>query len=63
MSDLEQELNSIIAAHEQGEITQEEYQYLLCEIRDVRAANELAGDEKTFRYVVQLANVAIAALA
>lgn len=63
MTDLEQELDSIVAAYEQGQISPEEYQYLLCEIRDVRAANELAGDEKAFRYIVMLTNVAIASLA
>lgn len=59
MTTLEQEIQAIAEAHQMGEITQEERDYLLTEIRDVRAAGELAGDERAFRYVVMAANLAM----
>ena len=42
-----------------GNLTIDERNYLLQEIRDVRAAQECAGNEVAFRYVVQACNVAM----
>lgn len=60
--ELEQEIAQITEALAQGQITREEHDYLVTEIRDVRAAQELAGDEKGFRYVVMAANAALGLL-
>jgi hypothetical protein len=62
MNHLEVEIQTIIEQCQMGNITVEERNYLIQEIRDVRAAQECAGDEQTFRYVVQLCNVALAAV-
>ncbi len=43
-----------------GNISEEERNYLLQEIRDIRAAQECAGNEVLFRYVVQACNIAMA---
>ena len=40
-------------------ITVDERNYLLQEIRDIRAAQECAGNEQLFRYVVQACNIAM----
>jgi hypothetical protein len=42
-----------------GNISEEEQNYLLQEIRDIRAANECAGNEQLFRYIVQACNIAM----
>ena len=62
MNHLEVEIQTIIEQCQMGNISVEERNYLLQEIRDVRAAQECAGDEQVFRYVVQLCNVALAAV-
>lgn len=62
MNHLEVEIQTIIEQCQMGNITVEERNYLIQEIRDVRAAQECAGDEQVFRYVVQLCNVALAAV-
>lgn len=59
MHPLEQEIQSITEQHQLGNISSEERDYLLTEIRDIRAANECAGNEQLFRYVVQACNVAM----
>lgn len=59
MHPLEQEIQSIIEACQTENISVEERDYLLREIRDVRVAQECAGDENTIRYVVQICNVAL----
>jgi len=59
MHPLEQEIQSIVEAHQQGQISEEERNYLLQEIRDIKAANECAHDEQVFRYVVQACNIAM----
>ena len=61
MNHLEVEIQTIIEQCQMGNISVDERNYLLQEIRDVRAAQECAGDEQVFRYVVQLCNVALAA--
>ena len=43
-----------------GNLTVGERNYLLQEIRDIRAAQECAGNEQLFRYVVQACNIAMA---
>ena len=40
-----------------GQLSAEEYQFLLQQIAEVRAAQELASDEQAMRYIVQAANV------
>lgn len=52
----------IVDAAARGEISEEEKQYLLAEVRDVKAANECAGDEQMFRMIVQSCNVAMGLL-
>ncbi len=59
MHPLEQEIQSIVEACQTGSINIEERDYLLQEIRDVRVAQECAGDEKAIRYVVQICNAAL----
>jgi hypothetical protein len=59
MHPLEQEIQAIVEQCQLGNISQEEKNYLLQEIRDIRAAQECAGDERVFRYCVQACNVAM----
>ena len=59
MHPLEQEIQSIVEAYQQGQISEEERNYLLQEIRDIKAANECAHNEQVFRYVVQACNIAM----
>lgn len=60
MHPLEQEIQYIVEQHQMGNISEEERNYLLAEIRDIKAAQECAGNEQLFRYVVQACNVAMA---
>jgi hypothetical protein len=59
MHPLEQEIQTIVEQCRMGNISEEEQNYLLQEIRDIRAANECAGNEQLFRYVVQACNIAM----
>jgi hypothetical protein len=59
MHPLEQEIQTIIEQYQLGNISEEERNYLLQEIRDIRAAQECAGNEQLFRYVVQACNIAM----
>ena len=59
MHPLEQEIQMIAEQCQMGNISAEERNYLLQEIRDIRAAQECAGNEQLFRYVVQASNVAM----
>jgi hypothetical protein len=59
MHPLEQEIQTIVEQCRMGNISEEEQNYLLQEIRDIRAANECAGNEQLFRYIVQACNVAM----
>ena len=59
MNQLEQEIQAIIEQCQLGRISEEERNYLLQEIRDIRAAQECAGNEVMFRYVVEACNMAI----
>jgi hypothetical protein len=60
MHPLEQEIQAIVEQRQMGNISQEEHNYLLTEIRDIRAAQDCAGNEVLFRYVVQACNIAMA---
>jgi len=60
MHPLEVEVQTIVEQCQLGNITVEEKNYLLQEIRDIRAANECAGNEQLVRYVVQTCNLAMA---
>jgi hypothetical protein len=60
MHQLEQEIQTIVAEHQAGNLSLEEKNYLLQEIRDVKAAQECSSDERMFRYLVQACNVAMA---
>ena len=57
MNPLEVEIQTITEQCQMGNISVEERNYLLQEIRDVRAAQECAGNEQLFRYIVQACNV------
>lgn len=59
MHPLEQEVQAIVEQCRLGNISVEEQNYLLQEIRDIRAAQECAGDEQMFRYIVQACNIAM----
>jgi hypothetical protein len=56
---LVQEIEAISREYQAGNISEEERNYLLAEIRDVRAAQDCAGNEQLFRHVVQACNIAM----
>ena len=56
MHPLEQEIQTIIEQCQLGNITAEERDYLLTEIRDVKAGISCAENEQLFRYIVQACN-------
>ena len=60
MHPLEQEIQMISEQCQAGNISLDERNYLLQEIRDIRAAQECAGNEVAFRYIVQACNIAMA---
>ena len=60
MHPLEVEIQSITEQCQIGNLTLDERNYLLQVIRDIRAAQECAGNEQIFRYVVQACNIAMA---
>ena len=62
MHPLEQEIQNIDAAYRAGQLSIDERNYLLSEIRDIRAAQDCADNEEMFRYIVQACN-AIASVA
>ena len=53
-----QEISNIEAAYRGGQLSLEERNYLLQEIKEVRAAQECAGNEEMFRYIVQAVHIA-----
>ena len=59
MHPLEQEIQTIVEQCRAGNISEVEQNYLLQEIRDIRAANECAGNEQLFRYIVNACNMAM----
>lgn len=60
MHQLETEIQAIMDQYVMGKLSAEEKDFLLQEIRDVRAAQECADNEELFRYVVQACNIALA---
>jgi hypothetical protein len=60
MHSLEVEIQAITEQCQLGNITLDERNYLLQEIRDIRAAQECADNEEMFRYLVQACNIAMA---
>ena len=59
MHPLEQEIHNIEAAYRAGQLSADERNYLLAEIRDIRAAQECADNEELVRYLVQACNIAL----
>lgn len=59
MHPLEVEIQTIREQCDMGNISEEECNYLLQEIRDIRAAQECAGNEQIFRHLVQCCNIAM----
>jgi hypothetical protein len=62
MHSLEHEIQALNEAYEMGNIDRNERDYLLLEIRDVRAAQECAGNEQLARQIYQACNVAMAVI-
>ncbi len=60
MHPLEVEIQTIVEQCQIGNISVDEKNYLLQEIRDIRAAQECCHNEQLFRYVVNACNVALA---
>lgn len=56
---LEAEIAAVVNECQKGNISQVEQNYILQEIRDIRAAQECAGNETLFRHIVQCCNVAM----
>lgn len=56
---LEAEIFAVNEQYQLGNISKEEHDYILLEIRDVRAAQECAGNETVFRHIVQCCNIAM----
>lgn len=52
---LANELLVIREQYESGELSAEEYQFLLQQVAEIRAAQELATDEQALRYIVSAA--------
>lgn len=59
MHPLEQEVEAIKEQFQMGTLSEDERDYLLTEIKEVRAAQECADNEEAFRYVVQACNIAM----
>ena len=59
VSDIEKTIVEAKNSYLAKEITKEEFNYIINEIKDVRAANELAGDEVAIRRIVDICNVAL----
>jgi hypothetical protein len=60
MHPLEQTIEEIQLEYQMGNITKDERDYMLTEVRDIRAANDCAGNEQMFRHIVNACNVAMA---
>ena len=43
--------------YEQGQLNQDEYQFMIQQIAQVNAAQDLANDEQAFRFIVQSAEI------
>lgn len=60
MHPLEQTIQEIQNEYQSGNITRDERDYMLGQVRDIQAAQQCAGNEQLFRYLVQACNVAMA---
>jgi polyhydroxyalkanoate synthesis regulator phasin len=56
-AELANELLTLADQYEKGELNREEFNYLVQEIADVRAQQELAHDEIACRYIVDAATI------
>jgi hypothetical protein len=61
-AELASELLLITEQYQDGELNREEYGYLVQEIADVRAQQELAHDEIACRYIVDAATMLLAVI-
>jgi hypothetical protein len=59
MNKLEEEIQEAKEGFEKKELTKEEFEYIIKEIKEVRTAEELAGDEVAIRRIVNICNVAL----
>ena len=59
---LANELLVIRDNYEQGQLSKEEYEYLVNEIADIRAQQELATDEVACRWIVAAAQALLSAM-
>jgi hypothetical protein len=59
---LSNEILVIQENYEQGQLSHEEYQYLISEIAQVRAQQELASDEIACRWIVAAAKALLSAV-
>lgn len=59
---LANELLVIRDNYERGDLTAEEYQFLIQEIAEIRAQQELASDEIACRYIIQAATALASAI-
>jgi len=59
MDKLEEEIQEAKEGFEKKELTKEEFEYIIKEIKEVRTAEELAGDEVAIRRIVNICNVAL----
>ena len=53
---LANELLVLREQYESAELSLEEYQFLVQQVAEVKAAQELSNDEQAFRYIVSAAN-------
>lgn len=56
------ELREIWLQYKQGDLDRDEFEYLVNEIIEVRAAEQLADDEVACRWIVKCATVLVSAL-
>ena len=59
MDTLEKEIQEAKEGFEKKELTKEEFEYIIKEIKEVRTAEELAGDEIAIRRIVNICDVAL----
>ena len=59
---LANELLVLTDQYQTGQLSKEEYQFLVQQIAEVRAAQELATDEQAMRYIVQAASALMTVL-
>lgn len=62
MTNLEHEIQAIAEQYQLGNISQQERDSLLTEIKDIRIAYEYANHEETARYLVRACNIAMGIL-